>query len=237
MNRRSLDRLTVRSESGAFMLALGATVQHRFDMADSMKIRAPILAAGGIVVRHGAKPRIAIVRLRSDKSWVLPKGKLNPGESALAAAKREVLEETGHEVSVREFLGSMSYSVAGKIKIVQFWQMQALGPPARELMNDVKAVKWLPLREAIDTLTRAHERAFLANVGPVALKAAKKALRERSTKQPVRCSNKRQNRSESGVSAVHLIASEDREARHNTFVKALRNWIGSVPQSSIRGID
>jgi len=31
---------------------------------------------------------------------VLPKGKLYPGEGALAGAKREVLEETGHEVSV-----------------------------------------------------------------------------------------------------------------------------------------
>ncbi|MEZ5785643.1 MAG: NUDIX hydrolase [Xanthobacteraceae bacterium] len=206
-------------------------------MADSMKVRAPILAAGGIVFRQGAKPRIAVVRLRSDKSWVLPKGKLDPGESALAAAKREVLEETGCEVSVHEFLGSMSYSVAGKIKIVQFWHMQAIGPPVRELMSDVKAVKWLPLKEAIDILTRAHEKAFLANVGPVALKAAKNALRARSTKQPVRTSSKRQNRSESGVSAVHLIASEDREARHNTFVKALRHWIGSVSQSSIRGID
>ena len=98
-------------------------------MADSTKIRAPILAAGGIVLTEGSKPRIAIVRLRGDKSWVLPKGKLNPNESPLAAAKREVLEETGHEVAVNEFLGSMSYSVAGKIKIVQFWHMQAIGPP------------------------------------------------------------------------------------------------------------
>jgi len=50
-----------------------------FSMADSTKIRAPILAAGGIVLTEGSKPRIAIVRLRGDKSWVLPKGKLNPG--------------------------------------------------------------------------------------------------------------------------------------------------------------
>lgn len=141
-------------------------------MADSVKTRAPILAAGGIVSREGSRPRIAVVRLRRDKSWVLPKGKLNPGEHAIAAAKREVIEETGHEVSVHEFLGSMSYPVDDKIKVVQFWHMRAARGPVRELTNDVKAVKWLSLKQAIDTLTRAHEKVFLANVGPVVLKAA-----------------------------------------------------------------
>src|SRR5260370_6106043 len=66
----------------------------------SSDLPSPILAAGGIVLGEGSRPRIAIVRLRRDKSWVLPKGKLYPGEHALAAARREVLEETGHEVSV-----------------------------------------------------------------------------------------------------------------------------------------
>jgi 8-oxo-dGTP diphosphatase len=144
-------------------------------MADSPEADVPILAAGGILVREGPSPCIAIVRLRGEKSWVLPKGKLNPGERALAAAKREVLEETGHEVSVHEFLGSMSYSTDGKIKIVQFWHMQPIGEPARELIHEVKAVKWLPLKQAIDTLTRAHEKVFLANVGPIALKAARRS--------------------------------------------------------------
>src|SRR5215813_7659804 len=132
-----------------------------FDMTDSAKARAPILAAGGILLWEGSRPRIAVVRLRRDKAWVLPKGKLYPGEQALAAAKREVLEETGHKVSVHEFLGSMSYPVAGKIKIVQFWRMRAMGGPVRELTHDVKAVKWLPLKQALDTLTRAHEKVFL----------------------------------------------------------------------------
>jgi 8-oxo-dGTP diphosphatase len=151
-------------------------VRHSFGMTDSAEAQAPILAAGGIVLSAGVRPRIAIVRLRRDKSWVLPKGKLDPGESALAAARREVLEETGHQVATHAFLGSMSYPVAGRIKVVQFWHMRAVGGPVRALMRDIKAVKWLPLKQAIDTLTRAHEKVFLANVGPVALKAAKRDL-------------------------------------------------------------
>jgi 8-oxo-dGTP diphosphatase len=135
------------------------------------KARAPVQAAGGIVVRDAPKPLIAVVRLRKDNAWVLPKGKLKPGENALAAAKREVVEETGHEVEVHEFLGAMSRE-AGKLKIVQFWRMSAIDAPQRKLMRDVRAVKWLPLEQAIKTLTHAHERAFLKHAGPTALEAA-----------------------------------------------------------------
>jgi 8-oxo-dGTP diphosphatase len=116
--------------------------------------------------------------LRREKSWVLPKGKLYPGQHALAAAEREVMEETGYDVSVHGFLGTMLYSeAAGRTKIVQFWQMRAIGRPKRELMPDVKTVKWLSLKQAIEMLTRAHEKVFLANVGPIALQAAEQSAR------------------------------------------------------------
>src|SRR5258708_6103308 len=138
-------------------------------MTDLTETARPVLAAGGIVLREGSRPRIAIVRLRRDKSWVLPKGKLYPGEGALAGAKREVLEETGHEVSVHGFLGSMLYSVDGRIKIVQFWHMRAIGGPRREPTDDIKSVKWVSLKQAVEILTRAHEKVFLANGGPYRL--------------------------------------------------------------------
>lgn len=131
----------------------------------------PILAAGGIVVREAPVPLIAIVRLRKNKAWVLPKGKLKAGEDALAAAKREVMEETGHDVSVHDYLGEMAQADGGKRKTVQFWRMRAAGGPARKLMRDVKAVKWLTLERAMATLSYPHERAFLAQVGPAVLKA------------------------------------------------------------------
>jgi 8-oxo-dGTP diphosphatase len=92
------------------------------------------------------------------------------------------MEETGYEVSVREFLGSMSYVTDSKIKIVQFWHMQAVGKPVRHPTREVKSVRWLSLKKAIGTLTRTHEKVFLANVGPVALKAAKDAKEVRRDK-------------------------------------------------------
>jgi 8-oxo-dGTP diphosphatase len=135
--------------------------------------RAPIEGAGGVVVRDGAAPLIAIVQRRKDNGWVLPKGKLKPGESAIAAAEREVFEETGCSVRVQDFLGVVSYKAAsGKPKVVQFWRMQAAGGAARKLMPDIKAVKWLSLESAIAKLDDPLERLFLRNVGRRALASA-----------------------------------------------------------------
>jgi 8-oxo-dGTP diphosphatase len=180
-------------------------------MKATKKIVKPVQAAGGIVVRGAHEPLIAVVRLRKDKAWVLPKGKLKANEDALAAAKREVLEETGHDVSVHEFLGSMPQPAGGKPKIVQFWRMQAVGSPVRKLMRDVKAVKWLPLDEAIKTLTHAHERAFLANVGPPAIEAAARSARDIPP-----------DASDASERSIRDETSEP-EA-HNSLVETIRSW-------------
>jgi len=134
--------------------------------------RAPILAAGGIVLRNDRRPQFAIVQLRKWGAWGLPKGKLAAGEDAIAAARREVLEETGHRVTVHEFLGTLAYETSGRPKVVQFWRMHAIGGPAGDLTRDVTAVDWLALEEAIDRLTHLRERMFLDQVGPIALKLA-----------------------------------------------------------------
>jgi 8-oxo-dGTP diphosphatase len=149
--------------------------------------REPILAAGGIVLRQEETPLIAVVRLRKRNEWVLPKGKLDDGETPRDAAEREVLEETGHEVSVHEFLGTLVYESGGRSKVVHYWRMETSGEQVYELMNDVKAVDWLPLEAAVERLSRAYERAFLANVGPLALEAAALARppRRPKAKQPV----------------------------------------------------
>jgi 8-oxo-dGTP diphosphatase len=144
--------------------------------------RAPVLAAGGIVLRQAKPPLIAVVRLRKGNEWVLPKGKLDDGETPRDAAMREVLEETGHDVSVHEFLGTLAHDAGGRSKIVHYWRMETSGPPTRDLMNDVSAVDWLPLKAAVERLSREHERAFLANVGPLALEAAALAKQSQETK-------------------------------------------------------
>ncbi|WKA27480.1 NUDIX hydrolase [Bradyrhizobium roseum] len=148
--------------------------------------RSPVLAAGGIVLRQGRTPLVAVVRLRKRNEWVLPKGKLNDGETPRAAAEREVVEETGHDVAVHEFLGTLVYESRSGSKVVHYWRMEARGGAVHELMRDVRAVDWLPLDAAIERLSRDHERAFLENVGPIALSAASHAAtaRKARAKQP-----------------------------------------------------
>jgi 8-oxo-dGTP diphosphatase len=131
--------------------------------------REQLMAAGGIVLRREQPPRIAVVRLRKRDEWVLPKGKLDDGETPRDAAKREVLEETGHNVTVHEFLGTLVLDTGTRSKIVHYWRMEASGEQTHPLMDDVRAVDWLPLDEAVERLSRSHEKAFLETVGPYAL--------------------------------------------------------------------
>jgi 8-oxo-dGTP diphosphatase len=133
--------------------------------------RASVLAAGGIVLRREQPPRIAVVRLRKRDEWVLPKGRLNDGETPRAAARREVLEETGHNVTVHEFLGTLVCESGGRSKVVHYWRMESGGAQVRELTSDVRAVEWLPLEVAVERLSRGYERVFLEHVGPIAVSA------------------------------------------------------------------
>jgi 8-oxo-dGTP diphosphatase len=156
--------------------------------------RTPVLAAGGIVLRREAPPRFAVVRLRKRNEWVLPKGKLDDGETPRDAAEREVLEETGHAVDVHEFLGTLVYESGGRSKVVHYWRMDAGGRPVRELMSDVREVDWLPLEEALERLSRSYERTFLENVGPIALQAAALAERERRARLRAAAVERRKSR-------------------------------------------
>jgi 8-oxo-dGTP diphosphatase len=142
--------------------------------------REPVLAAGGIVMRREQPPLVAVVRLRKRDEWVLPKGKLDDGETPRAAARREVLEETGHNVTVHEFLGTLVYESGGRSKVVHYWRMEAGDEQAYELMHDVRAVDWLPLDAAVARLSRGYERAFLENVGPIAVTVLTKKLKAKA---------------------------------------------------------
>jgi 8-oxo-dGTP diphosphatase len=132
-----------------------------------------IMAAGGIVVQRGETPLFAVVCLRKRGDWVLPKGKLDDGETPRDAAEREVLEETGHRASLHDYLGALAYPLGERTKVVHFWHMEAEPAPSRKLMKDISEVAWLPFDAALARLTRSHEHAFLAQVGPMALAAAR----------------------------------------------------------------
>jgi 8-oxo-dGTP diphosphatase len=153
--------------------------------------RKAIQAAGGIVVRGGARPLIAVVQRSKDDRWVLPRGKLKRDENPVEGARREVVEETGHRVHVHEFLGAITYTVRGQPKVVQFWRMQAEVNPSRDLMKDIAAVEWLTLTAAVRRLSFSLEKLFLRNVGRRALRRRKHAARRKAAKARTRTAKAR----------------------------------------------
>lgn len=144
--------------------------------------RTPIQAAGGIVVRGGARPLIAVVQRAKDERWVLPRGKLKRKEEPKSGARREAFEETGHRVEVRRFLGAITYQAQGRPKLVRFWHMQAAADPSRDLTRDITAVAWLPLGEAVQRLTYPLEKLFLAGVSRALVRKKRRAAHNSSKK-------------------------------------------------------
>lgn len=188
--------------------------------------RDPILAAGGIVTRGNSKPSFAVVRLRRQKSWVLPKGKLNKNETAIAAAQREVLEETGHGVAIHEYLGSLAYVTSGRPKIVKFWRMEASRKPVGKLMKDVSAVRWLPLDQAIKKLTHEREREFLMRVGPQMLEQTRGAKSRRKHRPAEGEAGPAPVRETPRVRPASVASSKPRKPAAKGLAMTLWRWLG-----------
>jgi len=143
-----------------------------------------IHAAGGIAVRKGTRPRVAVVQRSKDKLWVLPRGKLRSDERPVAGARREVVEETGFRVEVCGFLGAITYQARGRPKVVQFWLMRAEAQPSYEVTKDIVAVEWLPLAAAVKRLSHPLEKLFLTHVGRHAVRQHKRSPSIKRRRQP-----------------------------------------------------
>ncbi len=169
------------------------------------------------MVRKGARRLIAIVQRSKDDRWVLPRGKLKRAEPAIVGAEREVVEETGHRVKVREFLGAITYRARGRPKVVQFWHMSAAKKPSHDLMKDIAAVDWLPLNAAIRRLSYPLEKLFLDNVGRRAIGA-----RKRSKRRKTRAAKSATAKSRTAKSGTHKSRTEKPKRKARPVAKSRR---------------
>jgi 8-oxo-dGTP pyrophosphatase MutT (NUDIX family) len=130
-------------------------------------------AAGGVVVGSGG--RVVIVN-QNGRSWSLPKGHVDPGESDLEAAIREIREETGlTQLELIRPLGS--------------YERHRIGYPADEDKSELKTItmflfrtdqtklapedpdnpeaRWVKPAEVIELLTHQKDKDFFKSVIPV----------------------------------------------------------------------
>ncbi len=126
-------------------------------------------SVGGVVTDPNG--RVALIRTVSLKGavvWGLPKGHPKPGEDALAAAVREVQEETGLQVSVSEArpAARIDYWFVAKDgervhKRVDFYRMEAVGGDISHHDDEVDEVALLDPKQARERLSYDNERAAL----------------------------------------------------------------------------
>jgi 8-oxo-dGTP diphosphatase len=124
-----------------------------------------VVAAGGAVWRPCTDGglEIAVAHRPRYDDWSMPKGKLDRGEHALAAAVREVREETGLAVVVGRRSIRTSYPVVEGVKRVDYWVMQSVGG-VFEPNDEVDELRWLPPVEAAALCTHEHDRAVVADL-------------------------------------------------------------------------
>jgi 8-oxo-(d)GTP phosphatase len=111
---------------------------------------------------------VAVVHRERYDDWSLPKGKIEPGESALVGAIREVGEETGAAVSASRRLGQVRYQVKGTDKSVRFWAMRYRGGEF-EPSDEVDKLEWMTVDDARRQLSYSGEQMMIGALTAVAV--------------------------------------------------------------------
>lgn len=135
-------------------------------MSSGKAMKANIFAAGAVLWRPNpsdpARIQVALVHRPKYDDWSFPKGKLDPGETAIVAAIREVEEESGYRSQLGRSLGKITYPVMGhqKIKRVDYWAARVVS--GEFVPNDeIDELRWVDSETAFDQLSYPIDRTVL----------------------------------------------------------------------------
>ena len=128
------------------------------------------ISAGCVIYRRVAQPfEVVLIRPRDRDVWALPKGLLDPGESAEVAAEREAQEETGLSGRLEQKIDTVKYTYSAKwenppvqvFKIVTYYLMECTGGDTSQHDWEVEKVEWFPIDEAIKAAGYSSEKSIL----------------------------------------------------------------------------
>lgn len=126
-------------------------------------------SAGGVIYRSGgAAVEVALIATNSLQRWGLPKGHVRRGETAEAAAVREIAEETGLSGEIDRHLATIDYWFrAGPTRIhkyVDFFLVRYVEGALLPQQAEVDDARWFALEDACGLASFEREREILAMV-------------------------------------------------------------------------
>ena len=125
------------------------------------------ISAGGVVFRIvDDEPEIAVVLIVPENRWQLPKGLIDPGETAEIASLREVREEAGVDAKIVEPLEKIEYWFFADHdgerrryhKFVHFFLMKYISGDVADHDHEVGESRWVKPADALKMLVFKTER-------------------------------------------------------------------------------
>lgn len=135
-------------------------------------------SAGGVVFRRSPSGPLVLLIRDSYRNWGFPKGHLEDGEDAAAAAVREIAEETGlvdlvPHGAIREI--DWHFRFRGKLihKTCTFFLFESpSGDAVPQADEGISACRWMTFEDALRTVSYANAREVLREAGTLVTQLA-----------------------------------------------------------------